>query len=109
VRDWLEPFAACGRAAALSNSRPFWHPDIVIFGTYQELVQSLSAWTEQQWDNVWRRTAEFRFDLENTMVYCTTKCDSSRWLLFACCLAWASKCFADQPVEYMLNTACGGP
>ena len=36
--------------------------DIVIFGTYQELVKSLSAWTERQWDNVWPRTAEIRFD-----------------------------------------------
>ena len=36
--------------------------------TYQELVKSLSAWTERQWDNVWPRTAEFRFDLANTMV-----------------------------------------
>ena len=26
------------------------------------------AWTERQWDNVWPRTAEFRFDLANTMV-----------------------------------------
>ena len=40
----------------------------VIFGTYQELVKSLSAWTERQWDNVWPRTAEFRFDLANAMV-----------------------------------------
>jgi len=32
------------------------------------LVKSLSAWTERQWDNVWPRTAEFRFDLANTMV-----------------------------------------
>ena len=44
-----------------------WHPDIVIFGTYQELVQSLSAWTERQWDNVGPRTAEFRFDVRNTI------------------------------------------
>ena len=33
-------------------------------------VKSLSGMdgTERQWDNVWPRTAEFRFDLENTMV-----------------------------------------
>ena len=58
----------CVREVDYAAARPFWHPDIVIFGTYQELVKSLSAWTERQWDNVWPRTAEFRFDLANTMV-----------------------------------------
>jgi ketosteroid isomerase-like protein len=68
VRDWLDRFAACVREVDYAAARPFFHRDIVIFGTYQELVKSLSAWTERQWDNVWPRTAEFRFDLENTMV-----------------------------------------
>ena len=148
VRDWLDRFAACVREVDYAAARPFWHPDIVIFGTYQELVQSLSAWTERQWDNVGPRTAEFRFDLRNTMVlaspyramaygvssprkckpvaafrrgpsdhrditYCTIECNGSQRLLVVCCLAWVdvsvSKCFEDQPVEYMLNRACGGP
>src|SRR4029077_472560 len=68
VRDWLDRFAACVRQGDYAAARPCWHPDIVIFGTYQELVKSLSAWIERQWDNVWPRTAEFRFDLANTMV-----------------------------------------
>ena len=68
VRDWLDRFAACVREVNYAAARPFWHPDIVIFGTYQELVKSLSAWTERQWDNVWPRTAEFRFNLEHTIV-----------------------------------------
>ena len=66
--EWLDRFAVCVREVDYAAARPFWHPDIVIFGTYQELVKSLSAWTERQWDNVWPRTAEFRFDLANTMV-----------------------------------------
>jgi ketosteroid isomerase-like protein len=68
VRDWLDRFAACVREVDYAAARPFWHPDIVIFGTYQELVKSLSAWAERQWDNVWPRTADFRFDLANTLV-----------------------------------------
>src|SRR4029077_9471318 len=68
VRDWLDRFAACVREGDYAAARPFWHPDIVIFGTYQELVKSLSAWTERQWDNVWPRTAELPFQLANTMV-----------------------------------------
>jgi ketosteroid isomerase-like protein len=68
VKDWLSRFAACVRAVDYAAARPFWHPDIVIFGTYQELVRSLAAWTETQWDNVWPRTADFAFDLGNTLV-----------------------------------------
>jgi ketosteroid isomerase-like protein len=68
IRDWLDRFAACVRDVDYATARSFWHPDIVIFGTYQELVKSLSEWTERQWNNVWPRTAEFRFDLANTMV-----------------------------------------
>ena len=68
VREWLDHFALCVREVDYAAARPFWHPDIVIFGTYQELVKSLSEWSERQWDNVWPRTSEFRFDLANTIV-----------------------------------------
>jgi ketosteroid isomerase-like protein len=68
IRNWLDRFAACVREVDYAAARPFWHAEIVIFGTYQELVKSLSGWTDRQWDNVWPRTADFRFDLANTMV-----------------------------------------
>jgi ketosteroid isomerase-like protein len=68
VKDWLSRFAACVREVDYAAARPFWHPDIVIFGTYQELVRGLPAWTETQWDNVWPRTADFAFDLDNTAI-----------------------------------------
>ena len=68
ISDWHDRFADCVRQVDYAAAWPFWHPDIVIFGTYQELVKSLSGWTEQQWDKVWPRTVEFRFDPANTMV-----------------------------------------
>lgn len=68
VHDWLSRFAECVRAVDYAAARPFWHSDIVVFGTYQELVRGLTAWTETQWDNVWPRTDGFAFDLENTAV-----------------------------------------
>jgi ketosteroid isomerase-like protein len=68
VKDWLERFAACVRAVDYAAARPFWHPDIVIFGTFQELVRGLSAWEETQWDNVWPRTEGFAFLLDETVV-----------------------------------------
>ncbi|MEN0074124.1 MAG: nuclear transport factor 2 family protein [Paracraurococcus sp.] len=68
IRDWLDRFAARVREVDYAGATPFWHEDIVIFGTYQELVKSRQAWTDRQWDNVWPRTADFAFDLGNTLV-----------------------------------------
>src|SRR5215468_9012886 len=68
AKDWLARFAVCVREVDYTGAYPFWHDDIVIFGTYQELVRSRRAWTETQWDNVWPRTADFDFDLANTLV-----------------------------------------
>ena len=33
VREWLDRFALCVREVDYAAARPFWHPDIVIFGT----------------------------------------------------------------------------
>ena len=68
VKHWLECFAACVRAVDYAAARPFWHPDVVIFGTYQELVRGLAAWEGTQWDNVWPRTEGFAFLLDETTV-----------------------------------------
>ena len=68
VKSWLERFSSCVRAVDYAAARPFWHPGIVIFGTYQELVRGLAAWEEAQWDNVWPRTEGFAFLLNETVV-----------------------------------------
>ena len=72
IHDWLSRFAACVREVDYAAARPFWHPDIIIFGTHQELVCGLTAWTDTQWDNVWPRIADFAFDLANTAVLANT-------------------------------------
>ncbi len=68
IHDWLTRFAACVREVDYAAARPFWHPNIIIFGTHQELVRGLTAWTDTQWDNVWPRTEDFAFDIGNTEV-----------------------------------------
>ena len=68
VKDWLARFSACVRAVDYAAARPFWHDDVVIFGTYQELVHGLADWTHQQWNNVWPHTEGFAFDLAETLV-----------------------------------------
>lgn len=68
IHDWLTRFATCVREVDFAAARPFWHPDVIIFGTHQELVRGLAAWTDTQWANVWPRTEDFAFDLDNTAV-----------------------------------------
>jgi ketosteroid isomerase-like protein len=68
IIDWLERFAACVRDVDFRSAYPFWHDEIVIFGTYQELVRSRQAWTDTQWSNVWPRTKDFAIDAANTLV-----------------------------------------
>jgi len=68
IHDWLVRFAACVAAVDYAAARPFWHPDIIVFGTYQELIHGRDRWTETQWDNVWPRTEGFAFDLANTAI-----------------------------------------
>ena len=68
IHEWLTRFAACVRDVDYAAARPFWHPDIIIFGTHKELVRGLTAWTNTQWDNVWPRTDDFAFDLANTAI-----------------------------------------
>jgi ketosteroid isomerase-like protein len=95
IREWLDRFAVCVREVDDASARPFWHPEIVIFGTYQELVKSLSGWTDRQWDNVWPRTAEFRFDLANTMVM--TSPDGAMAVAIA---PWTSTGFNDNGLPF---------
>ncbi len=68
IEDWLTRFSVCVREVDYASAYSFWHDDIVIFGTHQELVRSRQRWTDTQWDNVWPRTADFAFDLANTTV-----------------------------------------
>ena len=65
---WLEGFSAHVRAVDYASARPLFDPDILAFGTHQDVLPSLEAWVNTQWDNVWPRTDGFRFDHEQTRV-----------------------------------------
>ncbi len=58
---WLDGFAAHVRAVDYASARPLFHPEILAFGTHQDVLPSLEAWVNTQWDNVWPRTDDFRF------------------------------------------------
>jgi ketosteroid isomerase-like protein len=66
--DWLETFSGYVREVDYASARSLWHEDVVTFGTHRDLVTSRETTIETQWDNVWPRTADFRFDLAHTQV-----------------------------------------
>lgn len=61
--EWLETFSSYVRNVDYASARPLFHSDILAFGTHQDVLPSLDAWVGTQWDNVWPRTDDFRFDL----------------------------------------------
>ena len=65
---WLEGFSAHVRAVDYASARPLFHPEILAFGTHRDVLPSLEAWVNTQWDNVWPKTDDFRFTIAETNV-----------------------------------------
>ena len=65
---WLERFAGYVRAVDYAAARPLFHPDILAFGTHRDIIEGLTSWQAVQWDNVWPRTSDFRFDTDAARV-----------------------------------------
>ena len=68
ILDWLAVFSGFVRTVDYASARPMWHPDLLAFGTYNDVIQGLETAIATQWDNVWPRTADFAFDLAGTHV-----------------------------------------
>jgi len=67
-RQWLETFAGYVREVDYASARPLFHPDVLAFGTYSDVISGIDQWVATQWDNVWPKTTDFRFVLEQTSV-----------------------------------------
>ena len=65
---WLDTFASYVRAVDYASARPLFHPEILAFGTHQDVLPSLEAWINTQWDNVWPKTDDFHFTLDAVRV-----------------------------------------
>src|SRR5689334_25132831 len=59
---WLETFSGYVREVDYASARPLFHPDVLAFGTHRDVIPGLKAWQDTQWDNVWPKTTDFRFD-----------------------------------------------
>ncbi len=66
--EWLERFASYVREVDYASARRLFHPDILAFGTHRDVIPGLDAWVSAQWDNVWPRTSDFRFDIEGARI-----------------------------------------
>jgi len=86
---WLESFSAHVRAVDYASARPLFHPEILAFGTHQDVLPSLEAWVNTQWDNVWPRTDDFRFTIAGVHVLVSD--DTSMAVVVA---PWTSTGFA---------------
>ena len=65
---WLETFSGYVRDVDYAAARPLFHPDVLAFGTHRDIISGLAAWQSTQWDNVWPKTSDFRFDTAATRV-----------------------------------------
>ena len=62
--DWLERFAGYVREVDYAAARPLFHPEILAFGTHRDIIEGIGSWQATQWDNVWPKTSDFRFDTD---------------------------------------------
>ena len=65
---WLERFAGYVRDVDYAAARPLFHQDVLAFGTHRDVIPGLAAWQATQWDNVWPKTSDFRFDVSAARV-----------------------------------------
>ena len=65
---WLETFAGYVRDVDYASAKPLFHPDVLAFGTHNDVISGIDQWIATQWDNVWPNTTDFRFVLEQTSV-----------------------------------------
>jgi ketosteroid isomerase-like protein len=65
---WLETFSGYVREVDYASAKPLFHPDVLAFGTHNDVIPGLEQWLKTQWNNVWPKTTDFRFTLDQTQV-----------------------------------------
>ncbi len=66
--QWLDTFAGYVREVDYASAKPLFHPQTLAFGTFTNIIPDLQTWIDTQWDNVWPKTTDFRFDLDGAHV-----------------------------------------
>jgi len=68
LHQWLETFSSYVRDVDYTSARPLFHPDVLAFGTHNDVIPGIDQWIKTQWDNVWPKTSDFRFTLQHAQV-----------------------------------------
>jgi ketosteroid isomerase-like protein len=66
--DWLETFSGYVREVDYASAKPLFHPDVLAFGTHNDVIAGLASWNTTQWNNVWPKTTDFRFVMAQVRV-----------------------------------------
>jgi ketosteroid isomerase-like protein len=67
-REWLDTFSGYVREVDYASARPLFHPDVLAFGTHNDVIPGLDQWVTTQWNNVWPKTTDFRFVLDQVSI-----------------------------------------
>src|SRR5438093_1397162 len=62
--QWLRTFEAAVRARDFAAGRALFADDAVAFGTWARAVAGLDHIIREQWQNVWPRIRDFRFEAD---------------------------------------------
>jgi len=62
--QWLHTFEAVVRTRDFAGGREMFADDAVAFGTWARAVTGLDNIVREQWQNVWPRIRDFRFDAD---------------------------------------------
>ena len=62
--QWLHTFEAVVRARDFAAGRTLFAADAVAFGTWARAVTGLDNIVREQWENVWPRIRDFRFETD---------------------------------------------
>ena len=66
--EWLDVFSGYVRDVDYASAKPLFHPDVLAFGTHNDVIAGLASWNTTQWDNVWPKTTDFRFVMPQVRV-----------------------------------------
>lgn len=61
VRSWFQQLAEHVRAVDYAGARRLYSPDVIAFGTFENVVTGRDQVEAAQWRNVWGVTSDFRY------------------------------------------------
>jgi ketosteroid isomerase-like protein len=61
IRNWFLTWGSQVAAVDFASARELFHPDVIGFGTFMDVVRGLDRLEQQQWRSIWPTIEGFRF------------------------------------------------